>query len=310
MKLKSLLSHSTPADTICLAFLQIYTLINLVFWNRIEAWVLNIALNCIITVAIFILAYYAETKNSKFLTALHRWYLYGLVFYIYRQSSFLGNPIHGRDYDIIFITIDHWIFGGDPTIWMFQFSHPIITELLQIAYFSYYFLIIIVGLEVMLRKTVNDMDYTAFIIAYGFLLSYVGYLTLPAVGPRFTLHDFHHLSQELPGLLFTEPMRAFLNAAENTSYTVVNPAATVHRNVFPSGHTEITLILVYLCYRYALKVKTGVIITVALLIIATVYLRYHYVIDLVAGAATALFAIVTAEWIYGGWIRIKKKYES
>jgi hypothetical protein len=33
-----------------------------------------------------------------------------------------------------------WVFGVDPTEWLLQFSHPFITEVLQIAYTLFYFL--------------------------------------------------------------------------------------------------------------------------------------------------------------------------
>ena len=55
----------------------------------------------------------------------------------------------------------------------------------------------------------------------------------------------------------------------------------------PSGHTAIALLVLFLSYRYARLLFYLFCPIVAALILSTVYLRYHYVIDLFAGAALA-----------------------
>jgi membrane-associated phospholipid phosphatase len=75
---------------------------------------------------------------------------------------------------------------------------------------------------------------------------------LPAVGPRFTLHDFTTLEQELPGLLLTPYLRWFVNIGESVPMGVssVEAMAGAQRDVFPSGHTMMTLVLMVLSVRY------------------------------------------------------------
>ena len=58
------------------------------------------------------------------------------------------GPIHGgRDFDDLLIAADRWLLGTDPTQWLARFSHPGLTELLQIAYTLFYAYFIIVGVE-------------------------------------------------------------------------------------------------------------------------------------------------------------------
>ena len=56
----------------------------------------------------------------------------------------------------------------------------------------------------------------------------------------------------------------------------------------PSGHTAIALIVLFLSYRYARLLFYLFCPIVGALILSTVYLRYHYAIDLFAGAALAV----------------------
>ncbi len=259
------------------------------------------SLNILFIVVIFMLAHLSETHKSKFLTGLHRWYIYGVVLFMYKQTYLMVRPIHPVDYDALFISIDRWLFGVNPTEWLAQFAHPFLTEMLQVAYSSYYWLFFIFGFEIYRRYPVEKFDAAAFMIVYGFYLSYLGYFTFPAVGPRFTLHSFQSLNTDLPGLLLTEPLRAFVNWGGSVPTNIPNPIGFVQRDVFPSGHTQLSLIVTLLAFRYKLYTRWFFLSLVTLLIIGTVYLRYHYVIDVIAGVFSFGFTIWSGDRIASWW---------
>jgi membrane-associated phospholipid phosphatase len=133
-----------------------------------------------------------------------------------------------------------------------------------------------------------------FTLLYGFFLSYIGYLLFPGVGPRFTLHDFYQLNEELPGVFLTNGIRDIINAGESIPKGAANALALAQRDVFPSGHTQMTLIVMYFAATYKLTSRYVLYTFGTLLIVATVYLRYHYVIDVLAGAAFMWLTIWTA----------------
>jgi membrane-associated phospholipid phosphatase len=193
------------------------------------------------------------------------------------------------------------MFGVNPTEWMARFANPILTEILQVAYFSYYILFIVLGVELYRRHAIEDFDKAAFLIVYGFYLSYLGYFALPGVGPRFTLHDFASLGTDLPGVFLTEYLRAFINAGESIPLSHPNPVEVVQRDVFPSGHTQLTIIVMTLGLRYKLKARWFLLSFGSLLIVATVYLRYHYVVDLIAGAVLAWFTFWSGDRLEVWW---------
>src|SRR5207237_3772793 len=130
---------------------------------------------------------------------------------------------------------------------------------MQLCYFSYYLIPIILAAEFFIRRrnvrtdpSTDELETLRFIIIYGLLISYFGYQSLPAIGPRFTIHDFWSISKELPGVLLTEPMRWFINLAENIRVGMTNmqAAQAVTRDVFPSGHAELVILEMVLAFRF------------------------------------------------------------
>jgi membrane-associated phospholipid phosphatase len=182
-----------------------------------------------------------------------------------------------------------------------MFAHPVLTEIFQVAYFSYYILFIILGVELYRRHAIRDFDMAAFLIVYGFYLSYLGYFVLPGVGPRFTLHDFSALERDLPGLWVTNTLRSIIDAGESIPASHINAINVVQRDVFPSGHTQLTIIVMALGFRFKTNARWLLLVLGSLLIVATIYLRYHYVVDLMGGALLAWFTLWSGDRLEPWW---------
>jgi membrane-associated phospholipid phosphatase len=296
-------------DLIVIIFYIFLSVLNLVFHDRLEHWQTFILFNILLISFVFILAYTAETYRYKVLRIVHYIYLIPLVLITFKEIYFMIRPLRPNDYDQLLIDIDRWIFGGDPTVFLSNYSHPVITEILQIAYGLFYFLPIILAIALMKKRKFLEADFAVFTVIYGFFLSYLGYFTLPAIGPRFTLHDFHAKDLELPGLFLTNFLREITNAVESVPPGTINPQDIVQRDVFPSGHTMITLVVIYLSVILKSRSRFFIIPVGVLLIIGTVYLRYHYVIDLIAGLVFMLFCIYTSPKIFNWWHRLTGKLE-
>lgn len=301
MGLRKITVYLHSADILVIGYLTILSVINLVFAARITHWLSLISINCILTVAICILGYLRHTTGFRPLAYLHDWYMAPAVFFLFKELYFMIKPLHfGRDYDDVLIAIDHWVFGVNPTEWLMHYANPWVTEILQIAYTSFYFLFLILGYELYRRHNLDLFHYFMFTCVYGFFLSYVGYFFLPAIGPRFTLHDFNALNTDLPGVLLTPYLRWFVNAGGSVPMGVPNEVAIAEtqRDVFPSGHTMMTLVLMYLGAKLHAKVRVMIYVVGVLLIMATVYQRYHYVVDLLAGALCMVLCVLTSRRLY------------
>lgn len=287
--------HTT--DVLLIAWAVFLSAINIVFSGRVPHWRVFLVLNTASILFIIVLAAARERSGSRIVRVIHDWYIAPAVFLTFKQLYYLIKPIHlGADYDDWLIAADRWLFGVDPTVWLYRFSHPVLTEVLMIAYTLFYLLFLLIGYEFYRRNERATFHLFMFTCVYGFLLSYLGYFTLPAVGPRFIVHDFTSLDRELPGLWLTPHLRWFVNAGESIPMGVPNEVAVelTQRDVFPSGHTMMTLVLFHVAWRHRLRVRWVVTVVGILLIIATVYQRYHYVVDLLVGAVFMLLCVWSA----------------
>ncbi len=235
-----------------------------------------------------VIAYFAIDKPGWYNKS--KWWSPLLIIPLcFTELHYLVHTVHPIDYDAELIAIDYRIFGVHPTVWLERFTWPWLTELLQVVYSTFYFLPI--GLAVILLKNGEDekFRFLIFQITYGFFLSYIGYFMVPAVGPRFTLD--HLQTFPLEGLWLTAAIRDTLNALEN-----------IQRDAFPSGHTAMTLLVLYYAGRYHKKYFLFMLPVSILMVYSTVYLRYHYVIDIVAGVVLLGLIIWSGDRLYG-WIK-------
>ena len=201
----------------------------------------------------------------------------------------LGDLIHylHPDIDQTLIRIDHSLFGVHPTIWMERWIVPWLTDLLSLAYLSYYFLPLTLIVVLYLKK--NPGLYPAiFLLSLGYYLSFIGYILFPAVGPRYAMTSLYTVPLE--GSFITDWVRDGLNAIEHNK-----------RDCMPSGHTQIALTVLYLAHRYEKVIFYLFFPIVCGLVLSTVYLRYHYVIDLVAGIALAIGSMAVGPLLYEWW---------
>lgn len=293
---------------VCVVIFYLFLIfLNIIFKDRVTYTFSLLLIEVLIIIFVFVVAYQHYQGNNSFWKNLHLWYLAPMIFITFKQLYFMVHPINPKDYDDILIKIDRWLLGVDPTHFLQKFSHPLLTEILQIVYTSFYLLPIIVGIDLIKNKRYEEFEFSAFLIVYGFFLSYLGYFSFPAVGPRFTLHNFFDIDKELPGLFLTQYLREFVNIGESIPRGTINPHELVQRDVFPSGHTQMTLLTMYATVKFNTKTKYFIIPIGLLLIFSTVYLRYHYVIDVIAGVVFMIITLWTGRKIYRAWNKFTER---
>ncbi len=274
-----------PADVLNFAFLLFLAALVLVFHREIED-----APFLIMEYAALVAAQAAVIRlrdKGSFFRLAHD--LIVPVFSILVVFDSLGSIVHSInpvDIDPLLVRLDYMLCGGNPTVMLESMVSPLLTDILQLAYISYYFLPIVLGVVLKVRGEDDAFDRSLFFIMLCFYLSYAGYLLWPALGPRFTVDYLQHI--ELRGLIVARPIRHALNALEG-----------VKRDAFPSGHTGIALTVLYLAFRYEKRLFRYFTPVVCALIFSTVYLRYHYIVDVIAGVILAIVTIVSGETYYG-----------
>ncbi len=276
-----------PVDVLSLSIIAVLLAVTVVFIRSLPFWGWLIIRYCLLAFGIVSLAVYA--RHSHTWKPVHILYTFLPILIIPVIFDSLGDLIpwiRPRYFDDVLIRIDHGLFGVHPTVWIERFIHPMLTNLLQIAYSSYYFIPISLGILLAVRKKHKDFDEAVFGIVLCFYLSYIGYLLVPAIGPRFTLEHMQTMDfRESP---IAVAIQNILNRLENTK-----------TDAFPSGHTAVALMTLYYAWKCKEKVLFWILLpVVSALVISTVYLRYHYVIDVVAGILLVAVTIYLAPRVY------------
>jgi membrane-associated phospholipid phosphatase len=200
----------------------------------------------------------------------------------------LIHALRGGPRDYLLIATDRALFGVDVTVWLQQFVRPAISDTLFVFYSTYYFLALILGF-VLWRADHATARRFIFTLMVCYYVSYAGYFLLPALGPRFAQAQAYTASITISPVSRT--ISDTINQLEKTKF-----------DVFPSGHTLISVAVLLVAWKRArrafwffLPVATG-------LIMATVYCRYHYVADVLAGIACAVIAVPVGDRVYDAWM--------
>lgn len=291
LKLCSAVSRRRPADTATITFLVFLLGVTALFYGSLPRGLYLLGLY---STLIFIQIGLAKYKTNGRVLALTHDLVFPVicVLLIFDSLEWIVHYVNPQDLDPLLIRLDYLIFGNHPTIMLERIMHPLLTDLLQVAYTSYYFIPVSYGIVLLSKGKKEAFDRSLFLILFCFYLSYLGYILFPALGPRFTID--HLQTRELQGFLITEPVQHLLNRLEG-----------IKRDAFPSGHTAVTVVVLYCAYRFEKRFFWICLPFVAALILSTVYCRYHYVVDVIAGLVLTVFSVVVGEWYYGCWLRRK-----
>jgi membrane-associated phospholipid phosphatase len=214
------------------------------------------------------------------------WFPFLVVLLMY--YSLWGDATHlltTTDRDAALIRWDQRLFGFQASIAIQRFITPPLTGWMEFAYAYHIWNVPLVACFLYLRRPVERFrEMLSGVLVVSFL-GLLGYLLVPAVGPMFTLRDQYTVA-------LAQPLEVFNRQVEFMDF------ARIRRDVFPSLHVGISFVV----WLYAWRNSRPLFWTLAPLIlslwVSTVYLRYHYLVDCVAGLVLAPLSYALANWMF------------
>ena len=185
--------------------------------------------------------------------------------------------------------IDRLLFGDSPAVLLDAFVTPSRVEWFAFFYYGYFFIIAVYLLGTLIfdsgQRAYELLFGSAVVVAAGHSL----YTIVPGIGP----HEFC-------AAMFKHPLVGGI-WWHRVESAVQSDGAML--DVFPSLHTALPLLMVLHSFRHRDRApfkQTWFLLGLVVIniIIATVFLRWHYGIDLIAGAALAAFAQRAAVWAW------------
>ena len=209
-----------------------------------------------------------------------------IVPFIFLNLGRLIPLVNPRTYDQELEACDRALLGNEAQAALYTLPLPAwIADVLTLAYSTFFFLAIVLVVVLAARRDPFLPQVTAAVV-FTFVISYAGYFVVPAYGPRTTVAQERYLS--LPAGLVGDHVREQLDQWEKTK-----------TDAFPSGHTMVTLAVLY-CARRRYRALYNVLLPIgSLLIAATILLTYHYVVDILAAVPLMAGSVALAAWIAG-----------
>lgn len=205
------------------------------------------------------------------------WYFVamGLVFYILPVAV---RALHVASADPLLQSADRLLLARPVADYFLAVQSPALTEVMVLAYL-FFFWYLLLGPA---HYCFNDLSGFRCCIAGMFSIYAVGllgYSVLPAGGP--------HLAQHFAAPLPVGPLgRVMLPVIDRSSNGI---------DVFPSIHVAVSAYLLGFDARHHRRRFLRLLLPCLLLWISTLYLRYHYLADLVAGAMLAVAGLWLAD---------------
>ncbi|MCA8967230.1 MAG: phosphatase PAP2 family protein [Planctomycetes bacterium] len=188
---------------------------------------------------------------------------------VFSAKCWLLPYVHPEPYEYTFAAFDRAVFGGDVARLADGVLRPWVVEGLQLIYGVFYLVPLVAALGALRRTGPAAFDRAVAILVGAFLVSYLGYVLVPTVGPKVALA----FDRELDGLWLFGHVRGWIDGAEANQW-----------DCFPSGHTMLTLVSLLLLWRWHRPLFWWLLAPCVLLVLSTVLLRYHWTADVLAGA--------------------------
>ncbi len=218
----------------------------------------------------------------------------------YRETGALNQMFLSEYLDPSLIRLEERLFGLQPSLALMErLPYRMLSEILYAAYFSYYLMIGGVGLALYLRNRGQFFHYVS-VVSFVFYVCYVLYIFLPVMGPRIFFRELeeYHLPEDVQPA--ADPV--FPEAVKSGPFYQI--MAIIYRYfeapgaAFPSSHVAVAICTLYFSIRYLRPIRHLHGVLVILLCLSTIYCRYHYVVDVLAGVLTAAVLIPLGNSLY------------
>ena len=221
-----------------------------------------------------------SSRTLQRVRALLDWTPLLLMPLLYAELATLNQAVHGGFYfDDVIIAWEQTLFGGQPSReWALRAPSIWLSELLHGAYLSYYLIIFVPPLVLFFRREREQFRAAVFALMLTFFVHYLFFIYFPVQGPRY---------------LFTPPGGELADGAMYQLAHRVLEAGSSQGAAFPSSHVGVAVTQSLIASRYLPRLAPFVALLSVGLALGAVYGGFHYVTDVVCGAAlgAAVFAL-------------------
>ena len=276
----------TLLDAVQFFFLAALIVLQLAFRREIPQshWLLPLYVGCFVLLAATVLT--ARGSSRAALRLLDDLIVPIIVLLVVFETLGYSIPALNTNWlEPALVRADGWFFGMTGAQYMERFYSRPLLDLMHVFYVSFYLVPVSLLIVIYRRGNRAELQHTVAAIGLTFYADFFLYYVFPVLGPYRNAQIHFTRDIAASGGALTHVLRSFLDHAEIATY-----------DSFPSGHVAATLVTIFLAYRYRLKLRGVYVFLCVMIVISTIYLRYHYVMDLPAGVVVAVVIYWIAPW--------------
>lgn len=293
-------------EKLAIAYNLLTTIFIIIFYNRLNNPQPMLMGRFLILAGTFCLIYLYTRFPSKATRYLRVFVQFALLNFWYPET-FEFNRLY-PNLDHLFASVEFNLFGCQPSILFEQMYNGMFwRELFNFGYWMYYPMIAIVITYYFFARP-NESERCSFIILASFFIYYTVFMFLPVAGPQFY---FPVIGEEnmaagvypqigswfdyFPGITILQEEKGGFFTQLVCWAQISGERATA---AFPSSHVGVSTILMILAWKMKKRYFVPLFVVYTLLCCATVYIKAHYLIDVIAGVVTGLMVYWITAYIY------------
>jgi membrane-associated phospholipid phosphatase len=299
-------------EKILLAFFAYLTAAALIFPLDLRLRLVVIPLNLLVAAVLVLLSREGAEERSRFLTQVRDWIPCVLILVAYRESGLFFTPDPTHRLDDFFIRFDDALLKHPGVLRLLDGGAPWLQRYLEFSYFLCY-PIVPLGLAslYLVRNKATDVapgfspadarpltgashhERHRTAVEYFWTTVLLASFTCYLLFPLFPLTPPRELFNDVPGP-HVAPFLRGMNRWLLGRYAV-------GASLFPSAHVAATTAMALAIRRYLPRFGLIFVLIAASIALATIYGRYHYAADALAGAVIGLTAHLVSKRLFGAF---------
>jgi membrane-associated phospholipid phosphatase len=268
-------------DKATFVYMAALSLLILVFHANLSNWTIYLGFNLCICLAVVLIAHALNGRPGGLTFFFRHWYPLLFFILLYEETRYLIHLVFPHSFDPFINHFELALFGIYPTVWTQKFICFGLNEYMMFSYCFYYFLLAVLGLGLFFGRKVKQFDDLLFTSAVAYYVSYLGFVLLPVDGPRFALTLQHQV--QINGGFFTSLAQGLIGVAG------------IQGAAMPSSHVAVAMVVLVYARRHHRILYFVLSPLIASLVISTIYGRFHYVSDVIAGILVGALSILLCD---------------
>lgn len=270
-------------EWVTFAYLAWVNLALIIFHRNVMHAGMYIVAHIWLCLGIICISWAAGHSKNPVLQFVRSWYPLPLYIGFFEELRGLVHMIFPGWFDRWLIQFDYGFAGVHPYLWLARFSSPAMNEFMQFAYMTYFLYLVILPAILYAQKDRLAFWTVMVSTAVAHYSVYVIAVLFPVESPYHSLAPLE--TKSLAGGYFT------------ATIDLIERFARVHGGAFPSAHVAGSMVALLAAYRYRRWLFWVCLPFFASMCVGTVYGRYHYVADVLAGIAVGAVGFAAGSWL-------------